>query len=63
MFCCLGDCNFEKGLCTWQHVKGKDKFDWLIGKGSTGSSFTGPSTDHTKGDSTGMCRQLQTLSI
>lgn len=34
-------------------MKGVDKFDWLLGKGSTGSSFTGPSNDHTKGDSTG----------
>ena len=41
-------------MCTWKHARAYDKFDWLRGKGSTGSSFTGPTADHTKGDSTGM---------
>lgn len=41
------DCNFEKDMCLWRNVKTKDNFDWLKGKGSTSSSFTGPSVDHT----------------
>lgn len=51
--CLEGDCDFEKGLCTWSHVKGLDKFDWLLGKGSTQSQFTGPKSDHSKGDLSG----------
>ena len=42
-----GDCNFETGMCTWLNVPSNDDFDWLRGSGSTPSSYTGPSTDHT----------------
>ncbi|XP_057298293.1 MAM and LDL-receptor class A domain-containing protein 2-like isoform X2 [Hydractinia symbiolongicarpus] len=45
-----GQCNFEKGLCTWYNLpisSNKDNFDWILGSGSTSSSFTGPTTDST----------------
>lgn len=43
-----GDCNFEKGRCTWLEVRdGSDTFDWQLGSGSTQSFSTGPSNDHT----------------
>lgn len=50
-----GNCNFEKNTCIWSNTMGDD-FDWLRKKGRTQSQFTGPSTDHTTGDITGMCR-------
>ncbi|KAK7473655.1 hypothetical protein BaRGS_00035133, partial [Batillaria attramentaria] len=40
-------CDFEQGLCTWVNIKSGDQFDWLRGKGQTGSQFTGPDFDHT----------------
>ncbi|XP_053388508.1 CUB and sushi domain-containing protein 1-like, partial [Mercenaria mercenaria] len=42
------DCNFEDGLCNW-HQETSDDFDWLRKSGSTPSSLTGPSSDHTTG--------------
>ena len=48
-----GDCNFEKGMCTWLNVPNTDDFDWLRGSGSTATFNTGPSTDHTTNSSTG----------
>ncbi|KAK7098916.1 hypothetical protein V1264_003131 [Littorina saxatilis] len=47
-----GDCNFDKDTCTWSNVGGDD-FDWLRGSGSTPSRYTGPSVDHTQGDTSG----------
>lgn len=42
-------CDFENGICkNWYQDKQSDQLDWSLGKGSTGSSGTGPSTDHTK---------------
>lgn len=49
-----GDCNFETGTCNWVNVQNTDNFDWLRGRGSTLSSFTGPSVDHTTNSSSGM---------
>lgn len=54
-----GSCTFELGLCTWQNQRNgnnkmiQDDFDWTLGSGSTWSSFTGPSSDHTTGSSLG----------
>ena len=42
------NCNFERDLCTWTQDK-TDKFDWTRKLGSTASSGTGPSADHTTG--------------
>ena len=48
-----GDCNFEKGMCTYSNVQKGDVFDWLRNSGKTPSWRTGPSTDHTTGTSKG----------
>ncbi|KAH3887694.1 hypothetical protein DPMN_011712 [Dreissena polymorpha] len=37
-------------MCTWSNLR-NDNFDWLIGSGATTSSFTGPSSDHTRANS------------
>lgn len=42
------DCNFESGLCTWTQAK-DDQFDWTRVRGSTGTTNTGPTSDHTTG--------------
>ena len=44
-------CNFDSSLCGFVQDT-NDKFDWTRLKGSTSSSSTGPSADHTTG--TGM---------
>ena len=43
-----GNCDFDKGFCKWQNVK-DNVFDWTRNSGRTPSSATGPSFDHTKG--------------
>ena len=40
-------------MCSWRNLR-NDNFDWLIGRGSTSSRYTGPSVDHTKGDLSGL---------
>ena len=48
-----GDCDFEDAdTCSWTNSRA-DNFDWIIGKGDTPSSFTGPKVDHTKGTAAG----------
>ena len=48
-----GDCDFEDAdTCSWTNSRADD-FDWIIGKGDTPSSFTGPKVDHTKGTAAG----------
>lgn len=47
-----GDCDFEIDKCSWSNMK-TDDFDWVVGSGTTTSSSTGPSSDHTKGNSQG----------
>lgn len=43
----VGNCDFEtKTFCTWVNLQ-NDDFDWLVGSGSTSSTLTGPSNDHT----------------
>ena len=49
----VGGCNFENGRCTWTDVQTGDNFDWKTGTGLTSSSGTGPSNDHTLGNSQG----------
>ncbi|CAF4185562.1 unnamed protein product, partial [Rotaria sp. Silwood2] len=49
-------CTFEEDLCNW--INGQngvvDDFDWLRNSGSTPSSGTGPSVDHTYGTPEGI---------
>ena len=42
-------CNFEQSLCSSWTQDNSDVFDWTRRSGSTGSSGTGPSVDHTTG--------------
>ena len=39
-------CSFDTDLCGWAQSK-SDDFDWTKRSGSTSSSGTGPSNDHT----------------
>ncbi|XP_046573787.1 MAM and LDL-receptor class A domain-containing protein 1-like [Haliotis rubra] len=49
---CLSDngvtCNFDAGMCGWVQST-QDQFDWTRYQGTTSSSDTGPSGDHTSG--------------
>ncbi|XP_052404818.1 MAM and LDL-receptor class A domain-containing protein 1 isoform X21 [Carassius gibelio] len=45
---CSIDCDFEKDICTWTQLA-TDVFDWTRNGGSTPTSMTGPSSDHTTG--------------
>ncbi|KAM4726936.1 enteropeptidase [Anableps anableps] len=45
-------CNFEDGLCFWRQQQ-DDEGDWIRTSGSTFPSSTGPSADHTLGNSSG----------
>jgi hypothetical protein len=40
------DCDFEKGYCSWKNDTSRP-LRWLRNKGSTTTSDTGPSFDHT----------------
>ncbi|CAH3189515.1 unnamed protein product, partial [Porites evermanni] len=49
-------------MCTWLNVPKSDDFDWLRRSGSTPSSNTGPSTDHTTSSSVGQYVFIETSS-
>lgn len=56
-------CDFEsKDLCNWINEKGIDDFDWTLYSGSTPSSLTGPSVDHTTGTRNGTYIYIETSS-
>ncbi|KAL4216700.1 hypothetical protein ACF0H5_024423 [Mactra antiquata] len=43
-------CNFDNSICGYTNVQQKvDDFDWTRNRGPTGSTLTGPDTDHTTG--------------
>lgn len=45
-------CNFEKNQCGFTYdITGS--FNWLLDKGGTSTSLTGPSFDHTLGTAAG----------
>ncbi|XP_071956932.1 MAM and LDL-receptor class A domain-containing protein 1-like [Antedon mediterranea] len=56
-------CDFEHGndVCGYSQDK-KDNFDWTLASGSTGSSGTGPSNDHTYGTSAGHYMYIESSS-
>lgn len=45
-------CNFEQGMCFWRQTQDDDG-DWERVRGSTFPPLTGPSVDHTLGNSLG----------
>lgn len=49
-----GRCDFENDMCTWINTATGDNFDWLRKQGSTDTTGTGPSGDHTLGTFVGM---------
>ena len=49
-----GNCDFERDLCGYTNRPYLDQFDWMLGNGKTSSVYTGPKTDHTIGDGTGI---------
>ena len=50
------ECTFEETnppLCGWTNVRGRDQLDWSRATGNTASVGTGPTNDHTYGNSKG----------
>ncbi|XP_036360425.1 MAM and LDL-receptor class A domain-containing protein 1-like isoform X2 [Octopus sinensis] len=47
-----GDCDFDHGRCTWTNMA-HNRYNWLVGSGSTATSNTGPVNDHTFQNSKG----------
>ena len=43
-------CDYENGICGWTQDR-FDQFDWEIHSKETSTRFTGPSNDHTYGNS------------
>ncbi|XP_062512911.1 MAM and LDL-receptor class A domain-containing protein 1-like isoform X2 [Corticium candelabrum] len=52
-------CDFESGFCGWKNLPHND-LDWRLMSGSTPSVGTGPTTDHTKGTSSGHYVYIET---
>uniref|UniRef100_A0A672S916 MAM domain containing 2 n=1 Tax=Sinocyclocheilus grahami TaxID=75366 RepID=A0A672S916_SINGR len=44
----LSHCDFEAGLCGFTQVKERDSGDWMLARGPTPTSYTGPRGDHPK---------------
>ncbi|KAL5006374.1 hypothetical protein ScPMuIL_015180 [Solemya velum] len=55
-----GSCDFEADMCTWHNTRLLDDFDWMIGSGSSRSTFTGPAYDHTLGTDQGRYMYIDT---
>lgn len=49
----LGDCSFETDTCLWRNALKLDKVNLLRWSGSTPTTGTGPSADHTIGNDVG----------
>ncbi|XP_077978778.1 scavenger receptor cysteine-rich domain-containing protein DMBT1-like [Glandiceps talaboti] len=52
-------CDFESSLCQWVQMTA-DNFDWIRQNGSTPTSGTGPTGDHTNGDGSGHYIYIET---
>ncbi|XP_029375546.1 enteropeptidase [Echeneis naucrates] len=46
-------CTFEPGMCFWRQWRDHDDGEWIRTSGSTFPPLTGPSADHTLGNSSG----------
>lgn len=44
------DCSFELDMCSWEN-RTDDQREWTRGRGNTPTPNTGPSQDHTSGES------------
>ncbi|XP_078360420.1 MAM and LDL-receptor class A domain-containing protein 1-like isoform X2 [Oculina patagonica] len=53
------DCNFDRSMCGFVQDN-NDTFDWTRNRGSTSSSNTGPSADHTTGSYYGYYMYIET---
>ncbi|CAF1067818.1 unnamed protein product, partial [Brachionus calyciflorus] len=58
----IGDCDFEEDTCAWKNAEKDADFEWIRNRGSTPSSFSGPSVDHTLGTSRGTYLFIETSS-
>ncbi|KAK2886672.1 enteropeptidase [Channa argus] len=47
------NCTFEEGMCFWKQDYYMDDGDWIRTRGPTHPPMTGPSVDHTLGNSSG----------
>ncbi|CAF0808194.1 unnamed protein product, partial [Brachionus calyciflorus] len=58
---CTGyiQCDFENSLCDWKHDSDTD-FKWILKKGATPTSQTGPKRDHTTGTTRGQYIYIET---
>ncbi|KAL5006371.1 hypothetical protein ScPMuIL_015177 [Solemya velum] len=57
-----GRCDFAYGLDSWQQEVKRDRFDWKIINGKTGTYGTGPTRDHTTGTSLGNYLYIESSS-
>ncbi|XP_077865040.1 MAM and LDL-receptor class A domain-containing protein 2-like [Saccoglossus kowalevskii] len=57
------DCTFEDDFCTWRQDNETDDFDWTRHKGSTPTTHTGPTIDHTLGTSQGYYLYIEANSV
>ncbi|XP_076607124.1 enteropeptidase [Chaetodon auriga] len=46
-------CTFEQGMCFWRQLQDDDDGNWIRTSGSTFPPLSGPSADHTLGNSSG----------
>ncbi|KAL5006372.1 hypothetical protein ScPMuIL_015178 [Solemya velum] len=49
---CGTSCDFEHGMCGWVNPA-RDNLDWILHNGTTASSWTGPTGDHTTNSTSG----------
>ncbi len=55
-------CDFESSSCAWDHRDTGDDFEWMVGRGPTPSSATGPGVDHTLGTASGSYYHIEASS-